>query len=143
MSDPTSFEVGEVKFQLEPLKLKQQMKGELIVAGAILPGIAAFGSGAFTPAAIVDMLKGLERLPELFDLFVAKAKVSWQDKGFVPLEPFAEDVFQRRGDLLLGFVTECIFAEYGSFLDDRGKAVLLKAAARFGFLLESTGESGG
>jgi hypothetical protein len=135
MSEATSFVVGNVQFQLEPLKLKQQMKGETIVCGALLPGIVAFGGGALTAAAIADVLKGFERLPELFDIFVAKAKVNWAEKGFVPLEPFAEDVFKRRGDLLLGFVAECVSIEYGCFLDERGKSVLSKAAEKFGSLL--------
>jgi hypothetical protein len=130
-----NFSVGDVKFQLEPLKLKQQMKGETIVCGALLPAIVAFGGGALTASAIADVLKGFDRLPELFDLFVSKAKVDFNDKGFVALEPFAENVFARRGDLLLGFVAECVALEYGCFLDERGKNVLLKAAEKFGFLL--------
>ncbi len=137
MSEATDFEVDGVKFKLEPLKLKQQMKGEALVLGAVLPAMYALGRGAenVTAADIGDMLKGFDRLPDLFDIFVGKSKVEWQGKGYVELAGFADNVFERRGDLLVAYVAECVAIEYACFLAERGRNVVSKALEKFASLM--------
>lgn len=132
MSEANEFEIDGVQFKLEPLKLKQQQKGLAIVAHAILPAVLGGEGEKFDPVAIVG---GIERLPELFDIFAAKTKVKWQDVGFVELTSFAENVFERRPDLYIAFVAECVATEYAAFLSGRGKSVLEGAANRFASLL--------
>lgn len=126
------FQVDGVQFQLEPLKLKQQQKGLAIVMHSILPAILASNDEKIDAAAIVQ---GVERLPELFDIFAEATKVEWQEKGYVKLLPFADNVFQRRPDLFVGFVAECVAIEYAVFLNGSGKSVLAQAAKRFESLL--------
>lgn len=136
MSEANSFEVGGVQFQLEPLKLKQQQKGLTIVAHAILPALMATGAEKVD---VTEIVRGIERLPELFDIFAAVTKVNWQandgETRFVPLVAFADNVFSRRADLFVGYVAECLALEYACFLDGSGKSVLTQAEKRFASLL--------
>jgi hypothetical protein len=132
MSEADEFAVDGVKFKLEPLKLKQQQKGLAIVMHAILPAVLGSDEGKLDAVAIV---KGVERLPELFDIFAAVTKVEWQDKGFVALSTFSDNIFERRPDLFVGYVAECVALEYAAFLSGSGKSVLEAAASRFSSLL--------
>lgn len=132
MSEANEFEISGVKFKLEPLKLKQQQKGLAIVMHAILPAVLG-DEGKIDATAIVQ---GVERLPELFDIFAAVTKVQWQEQGFVPLAAFADNVFVRRPDLYIAFVAECVACEYAAFLNGSGASVLEQAASRFGSLLK-------
>jgi hypothetical protein len=131
MSEANEFEVGSWKFRLEPLKLKQSQKGLAIVLHAILPAALGAGDGKIDPVAVVE---GVDRLPELFDIFAAKATVLWQEQGYMPLAAMADNVFERRPDLFIGFVAECVALEYASFLNGSGATVLEKAASRFSSL---------
>jgi len=132
MTEANEFEVDGVKFRLEPLKLKQQQKGLAIVAHAILPAILASTNDKIDAVAIVQ---GIERLPELFDIFAAKTKVIWDGDKPMALDTMADNVFERRPDLFIGYVAECVAIEYAAFLNGRGKSVLDQAASRFGSLL--------
>lgn len=132
MSEANEFEVDGVKFKLEPLKLKQQQKGLAIVMHAILPAVLGTDEGKLDAVAIV---KGVERLPELFDIFAAATQVDWQGRGFVPLVNFSDNVFVRRPDLFIAYVAECVAVEYSAFLSGTGRSVLETAASRFSSLL--------
>jgi hypothetical protein len=132
MSD--SFMVGDIQFELSPLKLEQQMAGWGILGSVVLPAIGQLASQDMSKDGIASVLAGVERLPELLKMFAGACKVQWQSQGMVPLTPFLDNVFSRRSDLVLGFLAECVTIEYASFLDERGKSVLLKAASRFAFL---------
>lgn len=132
-SNETTFKVGEYAFELAPLKVKSAMKGWGIVGSVLLPIFA--GEGTFSLQGISGALAGIDRIGELFDLFADVAKVQWQANGMVSVKTFADNVFGRRSDLILGFLAECVLAEYGSFLDETGKAVLSTAGSRFASLL--------
>lgn len=133
MSNAHEFEVGSLRFTLDPLDLDAQLEGLALVTGAMLPAFVAIGAGMKTTD-VADALHGLDKLPKLVSLFMAKAKVDWQGNGFVALKDFKNLVFSRRPDLLLGFVAECVWVEYSAFLSDDGKAILEKAGNRFDFL---------
>jgi hypothetical protein len=136
MSDVHEFEVSGKKFQLSPLKLEPQMEGLAVVSGALLPAFVAFGNGAqMKPSDVAEALNGLDKLPKLFKLFEASTKVDWNG-AMVPLKDFRDLVFSRRPDMILGYVAECVWAEYSAFLGEAGKSTLSKAANRFAFLLE-------
>ncbi len=132
MSEASEFEIDGVKFKLEPLKLKQQQKGLAIVVHAILPAIMAGTAEKIDVAAIVQ---GVERLPELFDIFAAASKVEWQGMGYVKLADFQDNVFTRRPDLFIAYVAECVATEYSAFLSANGQSVLARAAKRFESLM--------
>lgn len=133
MSDPTKFTVGEFAFELAPLKVKQTMRGWSIVGSVLLPMFA--GEGTFSLDGIKGALAGMDRIGDLFDMFADAAKVQWQTNGMVSVKTFADNVFARRSDLLVGFLAECILLEYGSFLDESGKSVLSKVGDRYASLL--------
>lgn len=137
MSDVVEIQVGERQFRLKPLKLMPQMKGWAIISQVLIPAFVGLESGAIGP----QTLAGVERLPELYALYAAEAQVCWDGK-WVPLKTFEDNVFLRRSDLLLAFVAEATHAEYGSFLDERGKTVLAATVNRLRSLLASTGKSG-
>jgi len=133
MSDVSKFVVGTYEFELAPLPLKQQMKGWSIVGALILPIFV--GGGGLSLEGIQGALAGVDRIGDLFDMFAARAKVNWNGSGMVELPAFSDQVFQRRSDLLLAFLAECVAAEYGSFLDERGRTVLTQVERRFDSLL--------
>ncbi len=132
MSSTNEFEIDGTKFQIRPLKLKQQQKGLALVTHAILPAIVGGSDGKMDP---VTIAQAVERLPELFDIFAAVAKVDWQGRGYVDLAAFAENVFERRPDLYIAFIAECVATEYSAFLSGSGRTVLEAAANRFASLL--------
>lgn len=133
MSEPSTFIVGEFKFKVEPLKLKKQQRGLALVTNVLLPAFA--GMAIASTEGIANALRGLDHLPEIYDLFADVSKVEWNG-NFVPLKTFEDNVFCRRADLMVGYVAECVHAEYSSFLDERGKAVLAQAGSLFASLLE-------
>lgn len=134
MSDnQAEFVVGEFQFRVLPLKLEKQMRGLAIVSGVLLPAIADAKDG-LTPQGIASSLKGLDSLPELFSLFAEVTKVNWQG-NWVGLAAFKDNVFARRADLWLGYLSECVHVEFSSFLDERGQSVLAQAANRYASLL--------
>jgi len=138
--DPVEFQIEEAQFKVQPLKLKDAMRGWAILANVLLP--AAFGLDQQGPAAIAGALSGLERLPELFDMFAPRTQVKFGAvPSFAPLATFAEDVFARRSDLLLAYLVECVVTEFGPLLDARGRSVLQQTGSRFGSLLALTGQS--
>ncbi len=138
-TEAAEFIVGDFSFKVQALKLKPSQRGLALVAGVLIPAFA--GMATLTPAGLQAAIQGLDTLPELYDLFAGVTQVEWQGK-YVSLATFQDNVFSRRMDLMLGYVAECVHAEYSSFLDANGKAVLAQAASRFGFLLESIGPSG-
>ncbi len=129
----TEFTVGEYQFTLAPLKVKEQMRGWAIVGSVLLPIFA--GEGTFSIEGLRGALASMDRIGELFDMFADKSKVMWQTNGMVSVKTFADNVFGRRSDLLVGFLAECVIQEYGSFLDENGKAVLSKVVDRYASLL--------
>lgn len=138
--DPFEFTIDEVEFKLEPLKLKDAMRGWGILANVLLP--AAFGLDQQGPQAVAGALAGLDRLPELFDMFAPRTKVKFGTiQGHVELTKFADDVFARRSDLLLAYLVECVVSEFGPLQEERGRNVLKATVNRFGSLMGSSGQS--
>ena len=139
--DPVEFEIDGVKFKVNPLKLRDQMRGWAILANVLLP--AAVGFDQKEPESIASALSGLDRLPELFDMFAPRTEVKFGGRdGFLDLKTFEDDVFARRSDLLLAYLVECVVSEFGPLLAERGRNVLMGTGKRFASLLELTGSSG-
>lgn len=143
MTEPTTFQVGEYTFRLAPLKLKKAMAGWSILANVILPAMISVAADELDAKSLASAIAGIERLPDLFDMFAEVAQVDWQGKGFVPLKAFQENVFERRSDLLLAFLAECVAIEFGPLVSANGRVILIGAANKFTSLLGSTGQSGG
>lgn len=144
MSEPSKFVIEGREFVLSPLKLKEQMAGWSIVGSILLP-IFASGEG-LNVEALNRALQSIDRLYELQQMFAAVCVVDWDGGNGapkkVPLKTFGDNIFARRSDILLRFVAECVLAEYGSFLDDRGRSVLSSLEDHFASLTASTGQSG-
>lgn len=145
MSDgKQEFEVDGVQFRRSPLKVTQSLKGLNILMGAVLPAFAAKAgaSSEEDKPVIRDVLMGLERIDDLVDLCAKSCEVKWQGEKWVPLDAFKDNVFQRKTSLLLAWLTECVFIEYGDFLDEDGQRRLSSLGSRLTSLIGSTGKSG-
>ena len=144
--DFTEFSVLDLTFRLRPLKLKQALKAEAILAEAVLPGVIAAAtvkSHGLDTGAMRMMLGGLERLPELVEIFAGRGVCDIQrESAFVALGPFLDDTFSRKNAALLAWLASCVEWQFADFFDGTGQALLSKAASRLNFLQESTGESG-
>ena len=141
MKSPVEFEIDGLTFKVAPLKVKAAMRGWSILSGALLSALN--GLDAPSTETLANVLSGLDRLPEMFDLFSDVAQVKLPGvSGFTRLREFEDDVFARRSDRILAFLVECVASEFGPLLDDAGKSVILKSVGnRFGFLLASIGQS--
>jgi hypothetical protein len=144
MSDETTFEIGDLSFRLRPLKLKQSLKAEAILAEAVLPGIlaaATLKSHGVDSAALRMMIGGLDRLGELVDIFAAVCD-SQRGGAWVRLATFLDDVFERKNAALLAWLAACVEWQFSDFFDGTGQQLLTLAVSRFTFLADATGESG-
>lgn len=137
-TQPNEFTIAGTSFRQMPLKLKPALKAEAIIAEAILPAAAAGAAGG---GFVAGALAGLERLPDLVDLFAGVSKVLWESK-WVDLAPFADLVFERKNALLLAWLAACIEWQFADFFDGTGLPLLEAVGSRFTSLLGSTGGSG-
>jgi len=122
--EAASFQVGERTFALSPLKVKAQLRAEIL----LLPILAGLRQG-ITP----DVFASLERLPELVDIYAAKCTVTWEGRT-MPLAPILDNVFARKPTALLTWVAECTAIELGDFLSENGQSLIAGLANRFASL---------
>lgn len=146
------FSIGETRFRLAPLKLKESLRAEAILAEAVIPAFVA-AAGGFASADVAKALAGLGRLPELVDIFAGACQFDQAPKkvdGSVAGERwlalstggFLDSVFERRNAALLAWIVACTEYQFADFFDGTGKAILAPAGNRFASLLVSTGGSG-
>jgi hypothetical protein len=133
------FEIAGTRFRLSALKLKAALRGETLVAQSLFPVLAAGVSG-FSPESLHNALPGLEKLPELVDVFAPVCEVEWPppekraeggEPRWVPLSRFLDEVFERRGTLLLAWLLDCIDWQYSDFFGETGLALVVDRASRF------------
>lgn len=140
------FMVGGQRFILEPLSVKEALKGLPILTESILPTLAGGIVGLSDPGLVRTIVHGLSRLDELVDLFVARCKVE-RDLGngnttIVPLGPMIEATFKGKTAALLVWLIECVSSQYADFLPGSGPNLLEARAKQFASLLGLTGGSG-
>jgi hypothetical protein len=124
------FQVGETNFRVNRLKVKVSLAGLKLVGKVLMPALAEAHNAPAgqVGTAVARAVEGLDCLPELLDIFTAKAEYQNPVTGnWMQLAPFVEDVFGGRPDHVVQFLVECVQGEYGSFLDGSGPlAGLLK-----------------
>lgn len=133
---PTELEIGDHKFQVSRLKVKDSLRGLKLVGKILMP---AFAEASAAPAgqlgsALVKVVESLDCLPELLDLFAASSKVQTTSGSFMSLTPVLDDTFIGHPDHAVQFVVECVQKEYGTFLGENGqiKALVAKLTPKIG-----------
>ncbi len=124
------FEIDGTTFYLRHLKPKQSLRGLNLVTTILLPALAEGATAAEGSLgnAAERVVGGLSCLPELLDLFVPAGEFTDANRANpTDLQPFIDDVFQGRPDVMLAYLVHGIKHEYERFLD--GSALQTLAAA--------------
>jgi hypothetical protein len=117
-------EIGDHKFQVSRLKVKDSLRGLKLVGKVLLPAIAEASSA---PAgqmgdAVTKIVEGLDCLPDLLDLFATctKVQLAGGTGSFMGLASVVDDAFGGHPDWVVQFLVECVQIEYGAFLKGDG-----------------------
>jgi hypothetical protein len=138
----TEFELEGRTFTVESLGLDETFVGLEVFGRVAGPAISAYllrdeskpeesaaDLGKLLGALIQAALLNASQIPKLLRLFVKDARFDRSRDGkMVKLEPFLDEVFGGRVELVVAFLAPCVRAEYGSFLDGDGLASLLSQA---------------
>lgn len=147
---PIEFTAGNSEFQIAALPVTESLRVLGLLSEALLPAVASIASVLASTGRSLDAELGevapkvaaaAVKIPEVYLAFRGHCKVkfngSWQS-----LETFERETFARSPATVLAWITECLVAEYGDFLTETGRALIVATASRWQSLLGSTGESG-
>jgi hypothetical protein len=128
---PVEIPIGDHKFQVSRLKVKDSLRGLRLVGKVLLPALAEAHAApdGHLGGAVARVVEGLDCLPELLDLFVPVTKYFSALGSFAPLAPCVDDVFGGRPDQVVQFLVEVVQLEYGAFLAAGGPLAGLLAMA--------------
>ena len=122
-ASPTLFELEGMRFEVRRLTPDGACRGLEVLGKALGPAAAAvLGGGTPDYAAILQALvTQASQLSVLLDLFAPRAKFDRGANGIlVDLQPFTDEVFGGRVDLIIAFLVHAVRAEYASFLSGKG-----------------------
>jgi hypothetical protein len=129
------FQIDELQFRLEPMKVQQALKGLKILSQIVAP-IFTSGDGEGNPdwskldkALLSSLIEVNDCLPTFIDEFKHLCKVNWQGK-WVPVANFLDLIFQGRTTLLLAWLIECLGSQYSDFLSASGRELLITKGAK-------------
>lgn len=117
------FTVGTNNFRVDRLKVKDSLRGLKLVGKVLIPAMAEAHAAPAGQVgnAVTRAVEGLDCLPDLLDLFVAKTKyMSDERPNWTELSALVENVFGGRPDHVVQYIVECVQGEYGHFLDENG-----------------------
>jgi len=130
----TEFELEGRAFTVESLGLDESFAGLEIFGRVAGPAIAAAllsdesskpNLGGLIQAALLNA----SQIPKLLRMFAKGARFDRSRDGkMVLLEPFLDEVFGSRIELVIPFLAPCVRAEFGAFLAGDGLASLLMQA---------------
>ena len=137
----SEFKIGKNEFQYTRMRVFDSL-GLYPMLGELLAPMT--GGTASVDERVSSFVRSLKTLPQLAEAFEKQSKVKTGDVGgFMPLKPFRESVFQNPLDLI-DWVSQCLVAEFGDFLDEPGQLRLQEILARtFSSPSGSPGPSGG
>lgn len=128
------FSIGEFNFRVGNLKVKQSLSLFKRLTKTLMPALMAGAEAEAAGQPVAGHLKAivsdLDCIDEAFEAFAGVAEYTGPDRpNFTALKPLQEQVFGGRTEMLLEFVGQCVYAEYGAFLKGNGPLAGLLAKA--------------
>ena len=136
------FEAGGITFRLKPLLVRDAEELAQPLIELITPVAAALVSEGKSFREVSEAMFGLGRAVKQERTFREKfvkvcqyRRTELEGSPFVDLEPFFNDVFERKHLARYAWLRECIELEFGDFLGAIGQGAMAKLVAKLsGFL---------
>lgn len=140
------FEVEDQGFRIRPLKVKDAEDLAQPLVELLTPAASAMLSEGKSFREVQDAMLGLGRATKQVPLFREKfarvcqyASKAQEGKPWLPLEPFLDDVFERKHKLYYAWLRECITLEFGDFLAEIGQGAMKALEAKLSAFLSGFG----